>query len=477
MFERHVSFGKYGQWFAALTVTFCVAISGVTVSWPAAAFPKMEDGSAGFNFTEWEKGWLACLPFTGAVISPLPVAYIMDRIGRRNTLHLSMLLILAGWLIITFSRNIYLMCLARLMCGLFGGTEYITVSIFVAEMVDPSIRGTLISVTGMTLYIGALYVSFISYLSYQTMSILCAVPALCLFTIFFFIPESPYFYLMHGKKKEAEEAITWLRGHCDKDEFKRIEDGVIEQSQNQGTFKEIVVNKANRKAFIMIEWFKIFSSCTANIVLFAFSTHIIPDSFVSAQNSNILLTIIWVFTALFSSIIMDKFPRRTILGVSCVGTIALFTITTIWYYLREFTQINMKTTTWVPLITIIIGSFFEVIGIVNIPNVLKGEIFPINIKTKACAISCMTANVVETINVLCYYEMNYYIGEYFQFLKSVVSASLCLYITVFHMFETKGLDLETIQKLLTGKIQVANKEEEKKSDEEMVSLYEHPASS
>ncbi|KAF6201462.1 hypothetical protein GE061_003853 [Apolygus lucorum] len=468
MFERFVTFGPYGQWVAALAVTCCVGISGVTVAWPAAAFPKMEDGSAGINFSEWEKGWLACLPFTGAVISPLPVAYLMDRIGRRSTLHLSLLLILAGWMIIAFCSNIYLLCLARLMCGLWGGTEYITVSIYVAEMVDPSIRGTLISVTGMTLYIGALYVSFISYLSYQAMSLVCAVPALCLFTIFFFIPESPYFYLMHGRKKEAEEAITWLRGHCDKDELKRIEDGVIEQSKNHGTFKEIVANKANRNAFIMIEWFKIFSSCTANIVLFAYSTHLIPDSFVSAQDSNILLTVLWVFAALVSSSIMDKFPRRTILGVSCVGTIALFTITTVWYYLKEFTQVNVTTTTWVPLITIIIGSFFEVIGIVNIPNVLKGEIFPINIKTKACAISCMTANIFETINVLYYYEINYYIGEYFQFLKSVVSASLCLYITVFHMFETKGLDLETIQDLLTRKMQKKKKPVDEKSDVEKV---------
>uniref|UniRef100_A0A146LHJ7 Facilitated trehalose transporter Tret1 n=2 Tax=Lygus hesperus TaxID=30085 RepID=A0A146LHJ7_LYGHE len=313
----------------------------------------------------------------------------------------------------------------------------------------------------MMFYLGALYVSCISYSSYQTMTLLCGVPALLLFITFMFIPESPYYYLMHGKRKEAEDAVVWLRGHCDKEEFKRIEDGVQEQLQNKGTFKEIFSFKPNRNAFIMIELFKVFSSCTACLILFSYSTTLVKDSFVSSQDSYILLCILWVFAALVSSSIMDKFPRRKILGVSCVGTLSFYAITTIWYYLKEFSTVDLSSTTWVPLVSIMFGSFFEIIGIVNIPNVLKGEIFPINIKTKAIALSCMTACGLETVNALFYYDLNYLIGEYINFLKPCISCCLCLYITIFHMFETKGLDLETIQHMLTGKNRGKNVENEK----------------
>ncbi|KAF6214986.1 hypothetical protein GE061_009734 [Apolygus lucorum] len=463
MFEKVISFGPYGQWIAAIATTFSVALSGSIVAWPSAAFPKMVDGSAGFDFTDTEKSWLASLPFAGAVFSPIPVSYIMDRLGRRNTLHVSILLAMLHWIVVAFSSDFYFISVARFMSGLFCGTEYISVSILVAEMVEPSIRGRLISVTGMTFYMGALYVSCISYASYQTMTLLCGVPALLLFITFMFIPESPYYYLMHGKRKEAEDAVVWLRGHCNKEEFKRIEDGVQEQLKSQGTFKEIISFKPNRNAFILIECFKIFSSCTACLILFSYSTSLVPDSFVSSQDSYILLCILWVFAALVSSSVMDKFPRRMILGVSCVGTFSFYAITTIWYYLKEFTTVDLSSTTWIPLVSILFGSFFEIIGIVNIPNVLKGEIFPINIKTKACALSCMTACGLETLNALFYYDLNNLIGQYINFLKPCISCCLCLYITVFHMFETKGLDLETIQDMLTGKNRGKKTENEKVS--------------
>lgn len=402
---------------------------------------------------------MASLPFLGAVCSPIPASYLMDKIGRRTTLHSSVLLVMINWFILGFCSNIYLIYLARFMSGLFCGTEYICVSIFVAEMVEPAIRGRLISVTGMTFYSGALYVSLISYTSYQTMTLLCCLPAILLFTAFLFIPESPYYYLMHGKRQEAERAIIWLRGHCDPAEINRIEQGVQEQLKNQGTFKEIFSFRPNRNAFILIEFFKFFSSCTACLILFSYCTHLIPDSFVSARDSYILLCLLWVFATFVSSSVMDKFPRRIILGVSCVGTITFYSVTGIWYYLKEFTTVDLKGTEWVPLITIIFGSFFEIIGIVNIPNVLKGEIFPINIKTKACALSCVTACALETINALYYYDLNNLIGEYINFLKPILSACLCLYITVFHLFETKGFDLETIQKMLTGKVHSATEED------------------
>ncbi|CAB0010054.1 unnamed protein product [Nesidiocoris tenuis] len=405
-------------------VTFAVLISGNIVSWPSAAFPKMEDGSAGFDFTETEKSLLASLPFLGAVVSPIPCSYIMNIVGRKNTLNITVLLVILAWIIIAFTSNIYLLLFARFISGLYCGSEYIIVSIYVAEAVAPNIRGRLISVTGMTFYAGALYVSFISYASYQTMTLLCIIPALLLFIVFLFVPESPYYYLMHGKKKEAENALKWLRGYFDPEEFNRIEEGVVEQLKNEGTFKEIFVVEPNLKAFVIIEFYKFFSSCTAVLILFSYCTQLIPDSWVSAQDSYILLCVLWVIAALFSSSIMDKYPRRMILVVSCVGTFIFYGVAGVWYYLKEFSDVDLSGVSWVPLLSAIFGSFFEIIGIVNVPNVLKGEMFPINIKTKACALSCMTACGLETINALFFYDLNRWIGQYINFLKPMLTACL-----------------------------------------------------
>ncbi|KAF6209400.1 hypothetical protein GE061_015147 [Apolygus lucorum] len=195
MFFRKVSCGPYGQWVAALIATGSLVVSAQVCSWPTAAFPKFDDGSAGFILTDWEKSWIASLPNIGAVISPIPCSYIIDRIGRKTTLSISIFLAIACWFVLAFTQNITLMFAARLIMGMWNGTEFVTVSIYIAEVVDPKVRASLIAITGMMFYTGALYVSFISYASYQVMTLLCVIAPVVVFVGFLFIPESPYFYL------------------------------------------------------------------------------------------------------------------------------------------------------------------------------------------------------------------------------------------------------------------------------------------
>lgn len=375
----------------------------------------------------------------------------MDTIGRKTTLTCSIFFVMISWLILAFSKSIWLILCARLLMGMWNGTEYITVSIFIAEVVDPSVRGSLISITGMMFYSGALYVSFISFASYQTMTLLCLVAPILLFFGFLFIPESPYFFLMHGRREEAEKSIMWLRGECHPKELDRMEVAVKEQLAKQGTFKEIFSKASNRKGFFLVECFKFCSATSATLLLFPFSTQLLPYGWLSPQQSHIVLCVAWVVSALISSALMFRFKRRSLMMVSTIGTMILLCGTAGWYYLRDFSNVDTSTTAWLPLILLCSAVFFETIGIINIPNIIKGEIFPINIKTKACALSCMTACGCEAINYLLFYEINHRIGMWFNFFKSALTAAFSLFVVLFFMIETKGHSLEAIQELLNAK--------------------------
>ncbi|CAA9998082.1 unnamed protein product [Nesidiocoris tenuis] len=431
--------------------TASLFVSAQVCSWPTGALPKIIDGSAGFDLTDSQKSWLACLPNIGAVISPIPCGYVMDKIGRKTTLSCSIFFVIASWLVLAFSKNIMFIFAARLIMGMWNGTEYITVSIFIAEVVDPNVRGSLISITGMMFYLGALYVSLISFFSYQTMTLLCIVSPVILFIGFLCIPESPYFYLMHGKRKEAEEAIIWLRGECHPKDLDTMEEAVKEQLKKRGTFKEIVSKASNRKGFFLVEVFKFCSASSATLMLFPFSTQLIPKGWLTPQESHIVLCIAWVVSALISSALMFRFKRRSLMMVSTLGTIVMLSATAVWYYLRDSTDIDTSTTAWLPLMLLVVAVFFETIGIINIPNIIKGEVFPINIKTKACALSCMTACGCEALNYLFFYDINHHIGMYFNFVKSACTAAFSLLVVLFFMIETKGQSLEKIQEMLNAK--------------------------
>ncbi|KAF6209401.1 hypothetical protein GE061_015148 [Apolygus lucorum] len=230
-----------------------------------------------------------------------------------------------------------------------------------------------------------------------------------------------------------------------------MEEAVNEQMAHQGTFTEIVSKASNRKGFFLVECFKLSSACSATLMLFPFSTQIIPEGWLTSQDSHIVLCSVWVVSAVIASGLMYKFKRRSLMMVSTVGTIIILTSTAIWYYLRDFTPVSTASTAWLPLMLLVCAVFFETIGIISIPNIIKGEVFPINIKTKATALSCMTACGFEAINYLYFYDINNNLGMYFNFVKSAFSAAFCLFIVKFYMIETKGHSLEEIQEMLNPK--------------------------
>lgn len=309
------------------------------------------------------------------------------------------------------------------------------------------------------LFGGAFFESAISYLPYQTIIGISVIPPLLLLFGFFIVPESPYFYLMKGDRSRATEIVTWLKGACLKEDMDIMEDAVMMQLNNTATFSEIFTSKVNLKAFMIIQSLKVVIGSSSLIMLMSYCTVILPDSFVSAQTGYVILCCVWVVAGVTSCLIMDKVNRRTFLYVSSVGTVIPMTLLTIWYFLRDKTSVNTSTTTWLPLIALIVAGAFETGGIFNVPNVIKGEIFAINIKSKACALCCMTAFLFEGLTNFFFYSITNNIGMYINFLKVAITSGLCIVVVKFWLLETRGRSLEEIQDIL-------NSDEKPKMDKE-----------
>ncbi|KAF6209402.1 hypothetical protein GE061_015149 [Apolygus lucorum] len=458
MFESYISFGKYGQWVAAITGAAMVFISGNLISWPAAVLPKIRDGTAGYTLSPDEQTWMVSILFVGAVSSPIPCSFIMDKIGRKNILMLATFMGVLTWIILIFATTITPIYIARVLSGCYCGIEYTVVSNFIAECVDPEIRGRLGTLMIIMYSCGAFFVSLISFCSYQVITLICLLNVVLLFICFLFLPETPYFYLMHGKREEAEKSVKWLKGSCSPDELNRIENAIKEQLQNSGTYLDIFKNPVNLKSFLMVEVLKFVAAGASDVFLMTYAPLIIPNAWITAQQSYIVLCVVWVGSALAASVYMDRFNRRFVMTVSCTGAIIGLLITAVWYYLRDSTTVDVRSTNWLPLIlTIIIGGF-ETVGLFNIPNIYKGEVFAINIKSKACALSCVTACFFEGLNNYTFFPINDNIGYYFNFVKSAITALVGLIFTLFFMVETKGKTLEDIQDMLNNRYVVDKKE-------------------
>jgi Sugar (and other) transporter len=67
---------------------------------------------------------------------------------------------------------------------------------------------------------------------------------------FFFMPETPHYYISKGRKADAMKSLKFLRGKSTEgvqEEFDIIQLSVEEAMKNKASVKDIVSNKGNLK--------------------------------------------------------------------------------------------------------------------------------------------------------------------------------------------------------------------------------------
>lgn len=102
------------------------------------------------------------------------------------------------------------------MTGLSTGGVFTLVPLYVSEISDLSIRGSLNSLFLLSVNAGTLLMFIVgTYIDYSTASnIMFSIPIAFIVTFLFF-PETPYYLLKCSKNKKAENSLKFLRG-CEK---------------------------------------------------------------------------------------------------------------------------------------------------------------------------------------------------------------------------------------------------------------------
>lgn len=109
---------------------------------------------------------------------------------------------LGFWILIYFGTSFYHLLAARVFQGITGGGIQSTIILFIAEISNDDIRGRLGSVSHLTRNSGVL-IGFLvgAVVDYRTLPCIFAVVPLVFGILFFFLPNTPQFYLQKGQNK------------------------------------------------------------------------------------------------------------------------------------------------------------------------------------------------------------------------------------------------------------------------------------
>jgi len=147
----------------------------------------------------------------------------MDTFGRRATLLVSSLLLLLGGTAVTFAHNFDVLLFGRALQGLGSGCAWCACAVYIAEMAPKEWRGGLVAISDISINVGILLgfaldrtinLSFPHDADLRwrvAMGVSLLLPLIYL-VAYPFLPESPRWLLMRGRKAEADRVLAWLEG-------------------------------------------------------------------------------------------------------------------------------------------------------------------------------------------------------------------------------------------------------------------------
>jgi MFS family permease len=205
---------KWPQYVAGLAGAGGAFASGTALGWPAPAGPRLVgENDRYFPITQSQFDWIASVITIGLAFSCLPIGYLMNKFGRKGMMLVLVVPFLVGWVLIIWAQNFTMMLIGRFILGLAGGCFCISAPQYSTEISEKEIRGILGTFFQLLIIAGILFVYVIgAFIPIFWTNVTCSVFPLIYGVILLLMPESPVFYMRHGKEKDAVKSLKWLRG-------------------------------------------------------------------------------------------------------------------------------------------------------------------------------------------------------------------------------------------------------------------------
>lgn len=398
------------------------------------------------------QGLAMSIALAGCLIGALTSGMLADKLGRKPLLLLSALIfVLTAYGTGAFSNFQYFL-LARFGGGIAIGIASGVSPMYIAEVAPASIRGKLVSLNQLTIVIGILAAQIVNWLlvsddtawnvamSWRWMFWSAAFPALAFLVLAAFIPESPRWLAMKGRRERATQILTRIGGNTyAQSELSSLQND-MENKQKQGGLS-LLFSKPYRRVLMLGIIVAMFQQWCGTNVIFNYAQEVFQSAGYDVDNTfiNIVVTgianLVFTFVAIYT---VDRLGRRALMLLGAGGLAGIYLILGTCYYF-EVSGIFM-----VVLVVTAIACYAMTLGPVT--WVLLSEIFPNKVRGVAVATGTFALWVASFILTYTFPFLNKALGTAgtFWIYTAICAAGLVFFL--FRMPETKGKSLEQLEK-------------------------------
>ncbi|KAF5269949.1 hypothetical protein FQR65_LT05748 [Abscondita terminalis] len=428
-------FPRFRQYFAALTVSFGMFISGLVVGWTGNNTDTLLAGEYNsIPVTVTDLGWITSLPTLSAMIVFLPIGIICDVIGRRTALLIVSVFGTIGWIMTIFATSSTLLLIGRFIKGIGAGPCFLLIPLYSVEIAENDIRAKLGSFAVILLNCGVLFSFVMSYVTnMKVFTIVSTILSALFFTALLFLDETPTFKIKKNDYDSARKILIRLRSDSH-DIDAEIEE--IKVNLNSG-------DKASLKNALQKRSTKIATFVSCGITFFQ---HLGGTSIILLYTNEI-----------FSSAQASLDPKHSTIILGAVQE--SFVSYVIFLHISRSTDSTsdevLSTLGFMPLLGLTIFTIMSSIGVAPIPIILAAELYPVEIKGAAMSVLGVYSWLMVFLVSRFYGDLKLAVGGDVTF---YIFAGMCFCGSVFSYLtvpETKNKSLDQIQTELNSKSNTA----------------------
>ncbi|XP_064074829.1 facilitated trehalose transporter Tret1-like [Vanessa tameamea] len=426
---------------------------GYTIAWTGPIITKLRDSEQSplpYLLSETELSLIASLLYVGAVPGPYMIGWLSNIKGRKPCLILGGVVSILAYTLLATANNLAMLYSGRIFAGFGIGIIVLVNVVYIGEIASTPIRGVLLTVVGICTTLGTILLFSVGpFFSYHV-SAYAGLSLAVIFTLSsLMIPESPIFYILRDDENGLVKSLEILGRLDDKQKLYDVK-SEFKSVDTKTDWIELFTLKTNRRALVIGVTINIFQQ-SSGVMAFLFFSGDIFEMAGSSVNSNIAMIIIGgfqLFGSLLASVFIEKQGRKTLLLISTVVCSITMLSLGLYFYFDHVQRLRMEEVAWLPLVILILFFIGYDSGLAIIPNVLIGEMFTSNVRSKGSAVALTSAWIAGFLVSTAFGIVveNFDAHPAFWFF-SCSSASAFLF-TVFFIPETKGKTLLEIQKYM-----------------------------
>lgn len=435
-----------------------MATSGSHIGWTSPILPKLKSSESYMPITSDDASWIASFVLLGSIPGNIIAAFIVDRLGRKVCLLLAGIPLAISWILIIVAWCPYVLYVSRFIGGIGLGVAYVVCPMYIGEIADKEIRGSLGSLIKLMVTFGELYAHAIGpFVSYECLAYSCAVIPIIFFLTFSWMPESPYYLLMRNREDKATYNLKCLKRYATEDQLEedieQMQKTVLRDLSDKGNIWDLFNTPGNRRAVVISFGLQLVLQFSGLAAIESYTQEILEeaDTDLSAGIAVIVLSVLQLIAGIGAAALVDRLGRRPLLLVTTLlGGLSL-TVTGTFYLLKHYVLANMTGFGWVLHASVIFYELIIALGLNPLSYMMLGELFPTNVKGAAVSIANMWASLLAFFVSKMYQVISDSCGVYTSFGWFAVSCFLGIVFILFMVPETKGKSLLEIQEELNCK--------------------------